>query len=65
MQAILKVFIDFVTISLLLFMVGFFWQRDMWDLSSRTRAQTPTPWTGRQSLNYWTPREVPLLLFLL
>ena len=31
---IFKVFIDFVTISLLLLMLGFFWQRGIWDLTS-------------------------------
>ena len=29
-----------------------------WDLSSPTRDQTHTPFTGRQSLNYWTATEV-------
>ena len=55
---IFKVFIEFVTI-LLLFYVLIFWPRGMWDLSSPTRDRTPTPCTGRQSLNHWTAREVP------
>ena len=36
MWAILKVFIEFVTI-LLLFYILVFWSQDMWDLSSLTR----------------------------
>ena len=35
----------------------------MWDLSSSTRDQTRTPCIGRRSPNYWTAREVPVLLF--
>ena len=54
----LKVFIDFVTI-LLLFYVLVFWPRGLWDLSSPTRDRTHTIYIGRQSLNYWTTREVP------
>ena len=53
-----KVFIEFVTISLL-FYVLVFWPQGMWDLSSLTRDQTCTPCIGRQSLNHWTAREVP------
>ena len=36
MRAILKVFIEFVTI-LLLFYILVFWLQDIWDLSSLTR----------------------------
>ena len=35
-----------------------------WDLSSSARDHTHTPCIERQSLNHWTPREVPLTLFL-
>ena len=58
MCTILKVFIEFVTILLLL-CFGFLATRHMWDLSSPTRDRTRTPCTGRQSLNHWTAREVP------
>ena len=60
MWTILKVFIEFVTI-LLLFCVLVFWPRGMWDLSSPTRDRTRNPCIGRQSLNHWTAREVPIL----
>ena len=36
----------------------------IWDLSSPTRDQTHVPCTGRQILNHWTTREVPLILLL-
>ena len=62
MWTIFKVFIESVTI-LLLFYVLVFWLQAMWDLSSRTRDQTHTPRTGRQSLNHWTAREVPRMIF--
>ena len=32
----------------------------MWDLSSLTRDQTHVPCIGRQILNHWTTREVPV-----
>ena len=57
-----KVFIEFVTI-LLLFYVFVFWPWGMWDLSSPTRDWTHTPCIGRQSLNHWTAREVPVWVF--
>ena len=31
--------------------------------SSQTRDQTPVPFTGRQILNHWTTREVPVSFF--
>ena len=40
---------------------GSFWSWGMWDLTSQTRDQTPTPYIWRQSLNHWTTREVPML----
>ena len=56
----LKVFTEFITILLLLFMFFevVFGPRGMWDLGSPTRDRTCTPCTGRQSLNHWTTREV-------
>ena len=45
------------------FTFWFIWPCDMWDLSSPTRNWTCTPCTGRQSLNHWTTREVPLSAF--
>ena len=63
MWTILKVFIEFVTI-LLLFYVLIFWPRGMWDLRSLTRDQTYTPCIGRQNLNPWTAREVPIYTFI-
>ena len=50
---------EFVTI-LLLFYVLFFGATGMWDLSFPTRNQTCTPCIGRQSLNQYTTREVPV-----
>ena len=52
-----KVFIEFVTILLLLYVV-FFWPRGLWDLSSPTRDWTCTPCIGRWNLRLWTTREV-------
>ena len=60
--------IDFVTISLLLFMFCFVWPWGMWYLSSLTRTLTLAPCIGRQCLNRWTAREVPpkfLIIILL
>ena len=62
MWTIFKVFVEFVTI-LLLFYVLVFWLRGMWDLSPPTRDRTLTPCIGKQSLNHWTTREVPVLPF--
>ena len=45
------------------FMFWFFWPRSIWDLSSPTR-DPYTPCIGRQSLNYWTTREVHELKLL-
>ena len=55
-----KVFIEFVTILLLLFVLSF------WDLSSQRHMWSLLPCTPcieRWSLNHWTPREVPLASF--
>ena len=54
----LKVFTEFVTILLPLY-VSVFWPRGMWDLNSPTRDRTRTPFIGRWSFNHWTAREVP------
>ena len=55
----LKIFIEFVTIFLLLYVLDF-WPLGMWDLSSPSRNQTHTLCTGRWTLNHWTARKVPL-----
>ena len=60
MWTIFRVFIEFVTI-LLLFYVLVFWPRSMWVLSSPTRDRTSIPCIGRQSLNHWTARKVPVI----
>ena len=41
-----------------------FWQQDMWDPSFLTRDWAHIPCIGRQSLNHWTAREVPVNDFL-
>ena len=64
MWTIFNIFIEFVTI-LLLFYVLIFWPGSTLDLSSLTRDQTRTPCIGRQSLNHWTTRKVPILIFTL
>ena len=61
MWTIFKVFIEFVTILLLFYVLGF-WLRGTWELSSPTRDRTRTPCIGRQSLNDWTAKEVPVRL---
>ena len=56
-----KVFIEFVTISLLFYVLDF-WPQDMWDLSSLTRDRACTPCFGkRKSLD---SREVPKIQIL-
>ena len=61
MWTIYKVFIEFVTESLL-FYVLFFWSRGLCDLSSLTGNQTHIPCVERRNLNHWATREVPLRL---
>ena len=63
MQTIFKVFIEFVTVLLLLLMFWFFTVRHVWDLSSPTRDQTQTPCIGRQSFNHCSARKVPQCSF--
>ena len=53
------VFIEFVTILLLSYVLAC-WPQSTWDLSSPTRGWTWTPCIGRQSLNHWATREVPI-----
>ena len=40
--------------------VNFLAESDMRDLSSPTKDQTCAPCFGRQSLNHWTARKVPV-----
>ena len=58
MHTIFKVFLEFVTISLLFYALDF-GPQGMWDLISPTRDQTCIPCIGTQSLNHSTTREVP------
>ena len=56
MWTVLKFFIEFVTILLLFYVLGFFfffWLQCIWDLSYPTRGRTcmPLHW---QSLNHWS-----------
>ena len=53
-----KVFIEFVTVLFLWF--GFFVREPCGNLHSLNRDRTHTSRIGRQSLNHWTNREVPL-----
>ena len=55
----LKVFIEFVTVLLLFYVLGF-WLPDMWEICSPVRDWICTPCVGRWSLNHWTTREVLL-----
>ena len=55
----LKIFIEFITLQLLLYVLFFFfWPQGMWDLSSPTRYRTHTPALEGEA-NHWTAREVP------
>ena len=58
MWAILKGFIKFVTVLLLLYVL-IFWPQGIWDLSSLTRDRTRVPCIERGRLNHWTTSEVP------
>ena len=57
MWTIFKVFIEFVTVFLLVYVLVF-WPTGMWDLSTLTWDQTHTPCLERQGLNHWTTREI-------
>ena len=52
MWTIFKLFIEFVTKLLLVFMFWFFWPWGMWN-------QTHALCTEKWSLNHWTTRKVP------
>ena len=54
-----KVFIEFVTILLLLFYVLVFWLWGIWDLSSLTGIKPSPSVLKVQSLDHWIPIEVP------
>ena len=65
MWAIFKAFIKFVTIWLLFYVLVFFfllWGR--WDVISSTRDRTCILCIGRWSLNHWTIREDPRIVFV-
>ena len=59
---IFKVFTEFVTIQLLLYVLVF-WPESIWDLSSPARAWICTACIGRWNLNHWTTREVLVCSF--
>ena len=56
MWTIFKVFTEFVTVVLLFYVLAV---RKV-DLRSPTKDRTLIPCIGRQSLNHWTTKEVPL-----
>ena len=60
-----KVFIEFITIWLLLFMLWFLGLDACEILSSLTRDGTHTSCIERQSLNHWTTKEVPYIALTL
>ena len=57
----LHFFLLLLNMLLLFYVFLVFWLWSMLDLISSTRNQTRTPYIGRQSLNHWTTREVPLI----
>ena len=61
MWTIFKVFIESVTVLLLIYVLVF-WLQGMWDLSSPARDQTRTPCIQRQSLNLWAGKSLFSLL---
>ena len=61
----LKSLLNLLQYCFCFFYVLVFWPWGMWDLGSRTRDQTRTPYIGRRSLNHWTAREVPILSYLI
>ena len=54
---IFKVFIEFITILLLFYVLGF-WPWGVLDLSSPKKNWTHTPCSGKWSLNHWTIGKV-------
>ena len=60
MWTIFKVFIEFVAALLLFFYVFWFFGHEACGILAPRPGMEPTPpCIGRQSLNHWTPREVP------
>ena len=59
---ILEVFIEFITIFLLFYVLGFLASRHVGS-QLLTRDRTGTPCVRRQSLKHWTTREVPVTYF--
>ena len=53
-----QIFIEFVTLLLLLYVLSF-WPQGMWDLGSPVKVGTHITCTGRSSLNHWTARDIP------
>ena len=65
MWTIFKIFIEFVSVLLLIYIcvyiyihIYIYWPRGIWDLGSSPRDWNCTPCIGRWSLNHWTTREV-------
>ena len=56
MWVVFKVFIEFVTMMLLIYSLAF-WLRGMWD--PLIRDQTCALCIGRRGLSNWTARDVP------
>ena len=63
MWTVLKALLEFMTVLLLFHVLVFFGHKACGNLSSLTRDWTHIPCIGRWSLNRWTTREVPNLLF--
>ena len=57
--------IKFVTVLLLFFMLWVFGLQTFGILVPLAKDWTHTPCIGRQSLNHWTAREVPIKLFII
>ena len=64
MRTIFKVFIEFVTVLLLLYALVL-WLQGKWDFSSPTRGRTLTSCIGRRSLSHWTARDIPSCTFVI
>ena len=60
MWTIFKVFLEFVTILLLVYILVF-WLQGMWDLRSLTRDRTCTLCPGRWSPKHWAIGKSPLI----
>jgi len=53
-----QIFIEFVTLLLLLYVLSF-WPQGMWDLGSPVKVGTHITCIRRPSLNHWTARDIP------